>query len=69
MNKLVRYLFGHKFKFEKLDKVKVGALTATVVEKYYTTDFKPVYILRTEDGKIFGEREYMLDLAPAKIEE
>lgn len=59
----------HKFKYEPLDRVKVGALIVEVIKRMYDEDFNPVYILKSDDGEVFSEREYMLEMAPVKIEE
>ncbi|PCI45913.1 MAG: hypothetical protein COB41_00555 [Proteobacteria bacterium] len=57
----------HKFKFEKLDQIKVGAMIAIVVERYYNEDFKPIYLLKTDKGEMFSEAEYMLEMATVDV--
>jgi len=57
------YIKRHDFKFERLDRVRVGALIVIVVERYYNEDFKPIYLLKTDKGEMFSEVENMLEMA------
>lgn len=59
----------HNFKFGPLDQVKVGALSAEVIKCMYDEDFNPVYILKDDEGRVFSEKEPMLEMAPVEIVE